>query len=75
MKEVGTAASTTEGWGAILLVIFGVVKQFGWLPEGTDIAQLVVAIVLVAGTVVAVLKKAFRKGSVPFVADPVAPKP
>ena len=75
MGSVGTAASTTEGWSSLLLIILGVVKQLGWLPPEADIPSLVVALVLVVNAVVAILKKALRKGSTPFVADPVAPKP
>lgn len=76
MKDFGTKFSTTEGWGAVLLTILTIVKQFGWLPSDVDPNSLVITIaqvVLGVVTIVAVAKKAFRKGSVPLVAD--EPKP
>lgn len=72
MKDFGTKFSTTEGWGAVLLTILTIVKQFGWLPADVDPSSLVITIaqvVLGVITLIGLIKSAFRKGSVPFVAD------
>lgn len=73
MQNVGTAASTGEGWSAMLLMVLGVVKQLGWIPADMDNVALVAGVVLLVNTIVFAARKAFRKGSTPFVAD--APKP
>lgn len=77
MSGFGTQFSTTEGWGALLLTALTVIKSLGWLGD-TDATQLTLTIgqtVVGIVAIIAFLKKTFRKGSTPFVADPVAPKP
>ena len=76
MKDLGTQFSTTEGWGALLLTLLTVLKSLGWLPadvEANSAALTVGQVVLAVVALIALVKKFFRKGSVPFVAD--APKP
>lgn len=75
MKDFGSQFSTTEGWGAVLLMLLTLAKTFGWIQPETDLNTLVMSVgqlVLAAIAFIAIAKKAFRKGSVPFVAD--APK-
>lgn len=74
VKNLGTPVSTSEGWSSLLLVLLGVAKQMGWIPEDVEPVALIAAVVLVVNTVIGIVKKATRKGSVPFVADPVTPK-
>lgn len=75
MGNVSIPGSTGEGWSVFLLMLLGIVKGAGWLPADMDLTATIAGVVLVVNAVVFVLKKAFRKGSTPFVADPVAPAP
>ena len=73
MNNVSIPGSTGEGWSVFLLMLLGIVKSAGWLPADLDLTALITAVVLVVNALVFGLRKAFRKGSTPFVADPVAP--
>ena len=73
VKNVSIPGSTAEGWSVFLLMVLGIVKAAGWLPADSDLTVLVTSTVLFVNTIVFVARKLFRKGSTPFVADPVAP--
>ncbi len=75
MNNVAIPGSTGEGWSVFLLMVLGIVKSAGWLPADMDLSATIAAVVLIVNAAVFILRKAFRRGSTPFVADTVAPKP